>query len=415
MKRGARGERLAITYERALSNIYSLDKFGSKLGLQRILAILHELGEPQESYRCVLVGGSNGKGSTVEFIGAALQENGWKTGTYFSPQIEEFPERIRINGKNASRGEIARAYQEVARAARKVAPCATFFEIVTAIALIIFKRRKVKVAVLEVGLGGRLDATNAVEPEVSAITGISLEHTEVLGRTLGKIAREKCGIARKGKILVCGKMPAAARKAVERECARIGAHMKFAKAGKLSLSAPGEFQRSNAAVAAEVARALGAGEKAIARGMAKCKPRFRLERRGNIVLDCAHNPEAAEALAREIAKVKAKKKVLLFSAMKDKDYEAVLALLAPQFDEIVVTEVAVARGEGLAMLAASARKAGKGVVAVKDPKKALKIASEIAGGGKAGRDVKNAGIVAVAGSIYLLASLFGKDKKLVAQ
>ncbi|MCX6769978.1 MAG: hypothetical protein NT051_04855 [Candidatus Micrarchaeota archaeon] len=149
---------MPITYQQALEKIYELDKFGSRLGLSRIRAILKELGTPQKNYKCVLVAGSNGKGSTVEMIGSILQENGAKVGTYFSPQIEKFPERARVNGECASKREIVDAYQKVSRACEKVAPDATFFEVVTAMALVIFRKRKVKFAVLEAGLGGRLDA-----------------------------------------------------------------------------------------------------------------------------------------------------------------------------------------------------------------------------------------------------------------
>ncbi len=406
MRRGERreGSDVAAPYARVLQKIYSLDKFGSKLGLGRIRAILRELGEPQKKYRCVLVAGSNGKGSTVEFIGAALKEEGWKAGTYFSPQVQEFAERIRVNGKNAGKKEIAASYEQVSRAARKVAPKATFFEVVTAMALLIFAKREVEVAVLEVGLGGRLDAANAVEPEVSAITSISLEHTDVLGKTVEAIAREKCGIARRGRLLVCGKE---AGRAVEKECRRVGAIVKFAAPFNVRLAAPGGFQRRNAAVAAEVCKALGVSRGAIARGLRGCRPKFRLERRGNMLLDCCHNPEAASALAAEVVRIRVRgKKVLLFSAMKDKDYAEMLRRLAPKFGEIVVTEVKLARGERARKIAKAARKAGASAVVVKDAKKALAFARK-----KAGKH----GLCVVAGSIYLLAELYGRDKIRVAQ
>lgn len=385
-------------YPFALRKIYSLDKFGSKLGLGRITAILRELGSPEKKYRCIIVGGSNGKGSTVEFIGEILRRDGARVGTYFSPQIEEFTERIRVDGKNASKREIALAYSEVARAARKVARNATFFEIVTAMALLIFARRKVQFAVLEVGLGGMLDATNAVEPEVSAITSVSLEHTDVLGKSLAAIAHEKCGIARKERPLVCGRMGREAEKAVMEEGKTIGAKVVFADATRLQakLSAPGEFQRSNAAVAAGVCKEIGVGRRAIAEGLRNCVPRFRLERRGNLLLDCAHNPEAAGALAKEVGKIRVKKKVLLFSAMKDKNYPAVLRALAPKFGRIVVTEVKLDRGASVAELKRTAGSA----IAEKDAKAALARAKGLAG---------NGGLVVIAGSIYLLAELFGKD------
>ncbi|MFA6214590.1 MAG: Mur ligase family protein, partial [Candidatus Micrarchaeia archaeon] len=215
------------SYARALQEIHSLGKFGSRPGLERVGAILDELGNPQKNYRCILVGGSNGKGSATEMIGAVLQQGGKRVGTYFSPQIVRFEERFRMDGRNAGRGEIAHAYAAVRAAADRVAPDATFFEVVTAMALVIFEKRKADYAVLEVGLGGRLDAANAVEPEVSVITSLSLEHTDVLGATLEKLAHEKCGIARRGKPLVCGAVSGRAGLAIAKECAHAGAGAVF--------------------------------------------------------------------------------------------------------------------------------------------------------------------------------------------
>jgi len=415
------------SYARALREIYSLDKFGSKLGLERMRAMLQELGSPQKKYRCVLVAGSNGKGSTTEMIGAILHAQGARTGTYFSPQVEEFPERMRVDGKNAGKQEIADAYFEVRKAADRVAPEATFFEIVTAMALVIFAKRKVEFAVLEAGLGGRLDATNAVEPDVSVLTSLSLEHTDVLGDTIEKIAHEKCGVARAGKPFVCGAVSGRAGLAAGKECAHASARAVFVedevavedlreKDGKYSfraafdgrkysvaLSAPGKFQVPNACCALAACALLGAGKEAVEEGLASARPKFRLERRGNVLLDCAHNPEAARALAAEVQAIKARgRKVLLFSAMKDKDYAGVLAELAPQFSEVVITEVALARGAKAGKLAAAARKAsGWEVAGVKDAKAALAAAKK-----KAGRN----GFLVVAGSMYLLAELYGRDR-----
>ena len=408
-----------------------MDKFGSQLGLERMRKILPELGNPQKKYKCILVGGSNGKGSTTEMIGAILNENGARAGTYFSPQIERFEERFRVDGKNATRNEIADAYGKVRAAADKVAREATFFEVVTAMALVIFAARKVEYAVLEVGLGGRLDAVNAVEPDVSVLTSISIEHSDVLGNTIEKIAHEKCGIARKGKPLVCGTVSGRAGLAVGKECAYAGAKAIFiedeveisnaremggkhsfdaAYAGKtysISLSAAGKFQVSNACCALAACSILGAKKGAVEKGLEKCKPAYRLERRGNLLLDCAHNPEAAAALAKEVERMEVRgKKVLLFSAMKDKDYAEVLRRLSPEFGEVVITEVKLERGEMAEMLAAEARKAGASVAVQKDAKKALAFAKK-----RAGKD----GLVVVAGSIYLLAELFGKDKRRLAQ
>ncbi len=434
---------LSLDYNRALAEICALEKFGSKLGLSRIRRILRLLGNPQTSAKCIIVGGSNGKGSTTEMIGSVLSEAGFCTGTYFSPQIEEFPERFRVDGKNAGKKEIAGAYSAVKEVCGRNCIEATFFEVVTAMAFLIFKARKAEYAVLEVGLGGRLDAVNAAEPEVSVITSISLEHTAVLGKTVGKIAHEKCGIARKGRPLVCGFLPDEAKAAVAKECKKIGAKAVFSEdaveicgldeknlkhsfiasfgGGKyaVSLSAPGKFQIGNACAALVACAKLGVRREAMEKGLAKAKPRFRFQKISAsplVIADCAHNPEAASALAGELAMIGGgagraragaiRKRVLLFSAMKDKDYPAVLRILAPHFDALVLCEVPIARCEGLIGLFAASRKIYPEILLVKEPKRALAAAEKMAG---------KEGMLAVAGSIYLLAELYGKDKMRMAQ
>ena len=423
----------SVSYGKALAEIYSLDRFGSRLGLERITRMLELLGNPQAIFRCVLVGGSNGKGSTVEMIGSVLGEQGWRVGTYFSPQVEEFPERIRINGKNAGKKEIAEAYAKVSAVCSENRIPATFFEVVTAMALLIFRQRKVEFAVLEVGLGGRLDATNAVEPSVSAITSVSLEHTSVLGRTIADIAREKCGIARKGKPLVCGLLSWKAETAVGKECGKTGAKPIFARKEvhisnmrkkngaysfkaafrgipySISLSAPGKFQAGNASVALAVCSLLGASREAIARGLAKAVIKYRLQDVSSsprVVADCAHNPEAAAALAKEVRGMRAERHVLLFSAMKDKDYQTVLRNLGREFEDIVITEVSLGRAANVRELERAAQETRVPFTIVKNPKKALAAAKGLAG---------KKGLVVVAGSIYLLAELFGRDKIRAAQ
>ncbi|MCX8198006.1 MAG: bifunctional folylpolyglutamate synthase/dihydrofolate synthase [Candidatus Micrarchaeota archaeon] len=422
-----------IPYAKAIRRIYSLEKFGMRLGLERISALLSALGDPQKSYRCVLVAGSNGKGSTTEFIGSCLSSSGLRVGTYFSPQIQQFQERFRINGKNASKREIAFAYAKVEEACRKNGIHATFFEVVTAMAFLIFKSRKVDYAVLEVGLGGRLDATNACEPCLSALTSISLEHTDILGKTIGSIAHEKCGVARKGKPLVCGFLSDEAKEAVRKECAKIGALPLFAdqevellslskkglqssfsasfrgKAYRISLSAPGDFQISNACAALAAAALLGAPKRAIEEGLSKCRPKFRLQEVSKnpfVIADCAHNPEAASALAKEVQKLPFGKKVLLFSAMSDKDYGEALRILSPHFSSLVLCEVSVARSASLPSLFSKAQPHFSSIRMIRQARLAFSQAKKIAG---------KQGLVVVAGSIYLLGELFGKEKIRLSQ
>jgi len=423
----------ANSYENAIREILLLEKFGSMLGLSRIKRMLLLLGEPQKNYRCMVVGGSNGKGSTAEMIGSALCEAGFSAGTYFSPHIVEFPERIRVDGRNASKKEIADAYFEVKRKCLSKVPGATLFEVITACAFVIFSRRKVDFAVLEVGLGGRLDAVNACEPEISALTSLSLEHTEILGNAVGEIAHEKCGIARKGKLLVCGIMGRGERTAVLRECREIGAlpvfagreirishvmekglvHSMMVEFGKkdyhFSLSTPGSAQVSNAAVAAAVCSSLGIGKSAIEHGISNAKVPYRMQtvlQSPKVILDCAHNPEAAKVLAGDAGKIKAARKVLLFAAMRDKDYEAVLSHLGSRFDSVVLTELGLERSEKAENLLKSAMHIKTRAICMENPHLAFHFAKKLAG-----RD----GLVVVAGSIYLLNELFRKDNVRLSQ
>ncbi len=416
-------------YGKVLQKLYSLEKFGSRLGLNRIKKILALLSNPQNSYKSILVAGSNGKGSTVHMIGSILCSDGKRAGTFFSPHICEFAERIRICGKNARRKDIVRSYLQVIKICKKNNIRATFFEVITAMAFLIFKWNKVGFAVLEVGLGGRLDATNAANAKIGAITSISLEHTARLGSTIEKIAYEKCGIARKGIPVVCGNIGKRAQKAVERECRKRGAKPVFVsksillgnereKDGKYSfdatfsgtrfciqLCAPGRFQISNACVALAASFLCRASKKAIEKGLCSAVPKFRLQAISKfplVIADCAHNPEGAAALAKEVKRIKARKKVLLFSAMKDKHYGTVLRKLSKEFDMVVLTKVSTKRAARLL----SMKRAVPRAAVVKNPGAALRKAKKMAG---------KPGAVIIAGSIYLLAELFNKDKIRIVQ
>jgi dihydrofolate synthase/folylpolyglutamate synthase len=180
----------------ALEKIYSLKQFNVKLGLDNIKALLNHIGNPQNNLKAIHIAGSNGKGSTCSFISSILQENGFKVGLYTSPHFINFNERIRINGTEISDSEIIEFLENNKKYVDKYQP--TFFEITTAMAFDYFNRKNVEYAVIETGLGGRLDATNVLIPLASVITPISLEHSHILGDSLEKIAYEKGGIIKSG-------------------------------------------------------------------------------------------------------------------------------------------------------------------------------------------------------------------------
>jgi len=379
--------------------------FGGTLGLSRIREMERKLGVPSGKYKCILVAGSNGKGSVATMIARGLEERGGKIGLYLSPHIDTPRERISINGKMISKNEMAREYGIVEKIARRMKDRPSFFEIFTAMALDYFARKKVEWAVLEVGMGGRLDATNVVEPELSVITRVDLEHVQKLGGTLSAIAHEKAGVMRQGKVCVTGAKGEALAALMGEGEARgahvVAVHLKYA--GKLALL--GEHQKRNAAVAEEALRRLGVGGSAIAKGLARADIAGRLEIAGRkplVIQDGAHNPAAARELAAAVRGMRLRQPlVLVFGAMRDKDYDGVLAALAPLARAVVVNRPKVERAEEAGKIAEAARKYNKDVRVVEDVRKSVKEAKKIAGKG---------GTVLMAGSIYMLSEARGKNE-----
>ncbi|GAB5603283.1 folylpolyglutamate synthase/dihydrofolate synthase family protein [Thermus sp. FJN-A] len=293
------------------------------MGLERIRALLHSLGNPEEAYPVALVGGTNGKGTTARALAAILEEAGLKVGLYTSPHLEAFAERVAVGGEPIPEGLLFSLLEEVRPHAERVG--ASFFEVATALALLHFAREGVGFAVLEVGLGGRLDATNATEPLLSAVTNIGHDHLDRLGPTLGDVAREKAGIFRpgvpaltaaKGVGLATLKAEAKARgtplwalgeafrvEGVEAlpEGLAFVLHLEgTGEARPLRARLLGPHQAENLALAAVGGRLLGASWEAVERGLARAVNPGRLQRlpygKGELILDGAHNLEGALAL-----------------------------------------------------------------------------------------------------------------------
>ena len=209
-------------YEESLSGMYGLRRFGIKLGLDAINAVLTDLGHPQTDYRIIHIAGTNGKGSVAAMLSTILQKAGYRVGRYTSPHLERFNERICINNTPISDREVVSDYERVCSTPR-LGRELTFFEFTTAMALYAFARKKVEWAVVETGMGGRLDATNTVCPAMTVITNISLEHKAYLGNTLAAIAREKAGIIKAGIPLVTGVAQASARNVILKRAKRLNA------------------------------------------------------------------------------------------------------------------------------------------------------------------------------------------------
>jgi dihydrofolate synthase / folylpolyglutamate synthase len=414
-------------YADALAHLYALEPRGIRLGLDRVRAGLGLLGDPHVGLPVIHVAGSNGKGSVAAMLSAVLARAGYRTGLYTSPHLHRFVERIRIDGRPVREGEVVRGVGRLRRAlATPGAPELTFFECATLLAFDLFRERQCDVAVLEVGLGGRLDATNVVEaPAVCVITQLTLEHTDRLGDTLAAVAREKAGILKKGVPAVVTARAPEARRVIAARARRLGVPVlwldrDFAVEGEgrrvtvrvgdmrvegVPVPLAGEHQRHNlAAVVAAVrtleARGFPVSAAALREGLSRVRWPGRIEQvrgRPPVLLDAAHNPDGCAALARHLDRLPPGRRVLLFGAMADKDHERMLACFDGRVDERVFTAPDVGRAADPRDLARL--RPGRVVQGVR---KALTQARRAAGA---------RGLVVVAGSIFVMAearaALFG--------
>ena len=339
----------------AVERLFSLEQFGIKLGLDNIRAILAALGNPERAYRSIHIGGTNGKGSVAAMVERGLRAAGLKTGRYTSPHLDRIEERVAINGVPVSaemfEAVTADVFAAVDRALENgsLSVVPTFFEVSTAVAFEIFTRAAIDVAVVEVGLGGRFDATNVLTPTIAAITSIAFDHEKHLGNTLSQIAFEKAGIAKRGVPLVIGRLPREAEARIAKVAKEVEAPVFDAHATTtdrkyppLTLSLPGRHQLENAAVAVAILERWSkmvshVSTEAIVTGLTACEWPARLEwlrvppafargasfgetgSGGELLIDAAHNPAGAAALASYLKDTGSKTLPIVFAAMKDKD------------------------------------------------------------------------------------------------
>ncbi len=360
-----------MTYPEALGELYNLQKFGIKFGLSKTSNLLRAFGDPHRGRRYLHVAGTNGKGSVAAVTASILMRTGLKVGLYTSPHLVRFTERFRINDREMSRETAAGLASELLDAVDPREP-PTFFEIVTAMALIHFARENVDLAVMEVGMGGRLDSTNVIDPLATVITNISLEHQDYLGRRLLDIAGEKAGIIKPGVELVTGVTQPPVIRRFEAICKERGAPM--TRMGKdvryrssrnglsyfgtlhtlsgLRPGLPGRFQHRNAALAVAALEALerrgiSVTEAHIREGLERVSWPGRMQlmsRRPAVVVDGAHNPRAMRALADAVPRAfRYRRLILVIGIMKDKDIPAILKEIVPMADTVVYTRPVYAR------------------------------------------------------------------------
>jgi dihydrofolate synthase/folylpolyglutamate synthase len=399
-----------MTPDGALRYLYGLQESGIKFGLSNVQTALAALGEPQSQTAFVHVGGTNGKGSVCAMVAEVFRRSGHKTGLYTSPHLSEFRERIQVQGRWLAASRLPALVSRVRRAAAGVP--LTFFEFTTVMALLEFAARGVEIAALEVGMGGRLDATNVVRPVACVVTNVSLEHTQHLGRTLRLIAAEKAGIVKPGApCLTAARGPAL--EVLAQHCRTVGAPLlrlgrdfrlrpgrggdgeRFDYIGLgrpirgLRLGLAGRHQAANAALAlaaAEVASGrLGfpLPEAALREALAEVSWPGRLERLGEsplLLLDGAHNPAGARALAAYLAGHARGRLLLVIGMLKDKDAGALLRPLLRLNPRLLVCAPATERALDPERLAGKARRLGAaGVEAAPSVAEALRRALALAG------------------------------------
>lgn len=372
-----------MTYDQALAHIFSRGRFGIKPGLERVTEILARLGNPHRQVKAVQIAGTNGKGSTGAFLSSIMTAAGHRTAFFSSPHLLRFSERFRLNDREVSDELLHAAMLRVLAAAPGEA---TFFEIVTAIAFLIFAESKVELAIMEAGMGGRWDATNVAASVLSIITPVSLDHCRWLGDSVALIAAEKAGIIKSGSPVVIAPQEAAALPPLLAAAARVNARaylwdkdfrieaspagLGYRDAGGaidgLALSLRGRFQPANAAAAAMAARLLGhggfkTGAEAIRSGLAAAVWPGRLELFAGqpaVLLDGAHNPAGSRALCDSLQDFSYKRLFLVVGMMADKAWQEMIAPLLGLAARVIAVEPEIDRAVAAEELARFCRERG---------------------------------------------------------
>jgi len=401
------------------SYLESLNVDKMRFGLKSIAELLLRLGHPQKSYKTIIIGGTNGKGSTAAMTASILHSAGYKVGLYTSPHLVDVRERIALNGRKISRNDFNRT---IAYVKDRLGQPVSYFEFLTAVALVYFQNKKVDIAVLEVGLGGRLDATNVCNPIVSVITNVAFDHMDYLGDTLESIAREKAGIIKRYGVCITAAKQTTVLNVLKDVCLRrrakfysVGRDIKIKKekSGLLTYqglnrhlknvksSLRGHHQLANTALALaiiEICEQKGfyIADQAILLGLANTRWEARLEilhKRPLLVLDGAHNPAGMNALCRALKEeFPYHHLILIFGALADKDYKKMLQEIAPLASRIILTQIKTRRAVPVKDLTKCAAKMGYAAAAAENVRQAIEQALNLA-------DKKD--LICATGSFYL--------------
>lgn len=384
-----------MNYDDIVEFLYSKGFFSIKLGLERVEAFYERVGRPASDIDIIHVAGTNGKGSTCSFIESALAANDYSVGVFTSPHLIDFRERIKIRGHKVSKETLVKAFKDIKDEIRDE----SFFEILTILALRCFEIEGLDFIVLEVGMGGRLDATNVVKPIVSVITDISLEHTEHLGNTIEEIAYEKSGIIKEG-IDVVVSPNNKGEKVIKEVAHERGAFVRESKLQDISISSKGRYQKYNVSTAYNVLKTLrsqGVGliESKILSGFQKMKwpGRFDFAEKG-ILLDCAHNVSGAETFVNELNGMGYSDVVLVVGIMKNKNIEDMCIAFNKLEGDVVVCRPSIER-------AAEPEDIMKFM-----PEKAI-VKNNVCEAIEYAKEIANGRLVAITGSIFTVGEAFG--------
>ncbi|CAN5612375.1 folylpolyglutamate synthase/dihydrofolate synthase family protein [soil metagenome] len=349
----------AGSYDELLKWLFGTQRFGIKLGLENIRRLLHALGVLGKHQRIIHVAGTNGKGSTCAMIDAISREQGYRTGLFTSPHLVSFRERIRVNGVMIGKADVAAGLATIRDLTLSWDPHPTFFEIATALALQHFQQTGCEVVVLETGMGGRLDATNAITPVVSVITPVALDHQKWLGETIEEIAGEKAGIIKPEVPVVSAAQQPRIVEVLRAKAAACEAPLEFVSSSvdDKRINLAGEHQQQNAALAVAAIHASGIAVKpaAITAGLANVSWPARFQRwNDNLVIDGAHNPAGAKTLVKTWRGAFGDNRaVVILATLRDKDTASIVAELAPITARVILPQARAARALSPVELAAT--------------------------------------------------------------
>jgi len=376
---------------KSVSQILELERSKKKFTLTNIKKFLKHLGSPQLSLNVIHVAGTNGKGSVASMLSSVLSQDA-KVGLFTSPHLIKVNERIQINNRPISDKDLDQLTKHIQSLQKKYKIQLTFFETITVIAFLYFKKHNVDYTILEVGMGGRLDATNTIEsPLLSIITNVGLDHQEILGNTIEKIAKEKAGIIRSAPVITNAQ--GTALETIKKICKKQNTQLILGKKTKFRSNLIGEFQKENTSTAVTALKHLKIPKKQIKSGLKKVRWPGRFEKKKNIILDAAHNEQGFISLTNSIKKIKHKRLILVLGLMHDKDTKSIAKTLSALDPITILTKADVKRSADPKQLA----KHFNNPIIIEDAKQAILKARSIA---------KKKDLILITGSIYLLGEIY---------